>query len=285
MSGNIVWIASYPKSGNTWFRTFISCLLNETEADINKIDSDGIASSRTPFELCTGLDSTNLSVQEIAALRPAVYDMLSATMDKNLWIKAHDACQILPDGRPLFPATATKIACYLMRNPLDVAVSFANHNAATLDKTIDGMNDPDFSLCKQILNAHNQLPQFHGRWGDHVKSWMEATHLPVCMLRYEDMHLQPLETFSKAVAAIGIKKTTEEITRAIKASSFDKLKKQELESGFRERPHVARSFFRSGKIGSWRESLSEKQAGLIIEHHAETMHRYGYLDSRGNPIY
>ena len=139
MSGNIVWIASYPKSGNTWFRTFISCLLNEAEADINKIDSDGIASSRSPFELCTGLDSTNLTVQEIAALRPAVYDMLSATLRKDLWIKAHDACHMLPDGTPLFPATATKTACYLMRNPLDVAVSFASHNGATLDKTIDGM--------------------------------------------------------------------------------------------------------------------------------------------------
>lgn len=264
---------------------FLSCLLNETEADINKIDSDGIASSRTPFELCTGLDSTNLTVQEIAALRPAVYDMLSATLGKNLWIKAHDACQILSDGTPLFPATATRIACYLMRNPLDVAVSFANHNGATLDKTIDNLNDPDFCLANQIMNANRQLPHFLGSWSDHVNSWIEATHLPVCMLRYEDMHRQPLETFSKAVVAIGIEKTAEEIICAIKASSFEKLKTQEQESGFRERPHTSKIFFRSGKIGSWRESLSEKQAGLIIEHHAETMHRYGYLDSRGNPIF
>ncbi len=285
MSGNIIWIASYPKSGNTWFRTFISCLLNETEADINKIDSDGIASARLPFEQCTGLDSTNLTLWEIASLRPAVYDMLSAKLRNDLWIKAHDACQILPDGTPLFPATATKAACYLIRNPLDVAVSYANHNGDTLDKTIDKMNDPEWSLGKQILNANDQLPHFLGRWGDHVKSWMEATHLPVCMLRYEDMHLEPLATFSKAVTAIGIEKTPEEITCAIEASCFEKLKTQEQESGFRERPSTSKMFFRSGKIGSWRESLSEKQASLIIEHHAETMLRYGYLDSRGNPIF
>lgn len=287
MKGNIIWIASYPKSGNTWFRIFLSCLLEETtsEADVNQIGSDEIASSRTIFEQCTGLDSTNLTLQEITELRPAVYDYLSATLQNDLKIKVHDAYQILPNGIPLFSATATKATCYLIRNPLDIAASYAHHCGDTLDKTIDKMNNPDWSLGKQTLNATAQLPHFLGSWCHHVKSWMESTHFPVCLLRYEDMHLHPLETFSKAVVAIGIEKSPEEITRAIKASSFEKLKKQEQESGFRERPHTSNLFFRSGKIGSWRDSLTEKQASLIIENHTETMRQYGYLDNQGNPIF
>lgn len=287
MTGNIVWIASYPKSGNTWFRIFLTCLQNGTvtEADINGIDTDGIASARTPFEQCTGLDSTSLTVEEIAALRPAVYEHLSDSLQQELWIKVHDACQTLPDGRPLFPPRATRTACYLMRNPLDIAVSYANHNGHSLDRTIDNMNNPEWSLSKQILNATNQLPHHLGSWSQHVASWMESALFPVCLIRYEDMHQMPQETFGRAASAIGLDKSPEEIERAISASTFDKLKQQEQVSGFRERPHASKQFFRAGKIGSWRDSLSDNQAALIIEHHRPTMQRYGYLDSRGNPVF
>lgn len=287
MNGNIVWIASYPKSGNTWFRIFLSCLQDgaATEADINRIDTDGIASGRTPFEQCTGLDSTNLTVGEIAALRPAVYEHLSDALQQELWIKVHDACQALPDGRPLFPPRATRAACYLMRNPLDVAVSYAHHNGHSLDRTIAIMNNPDWSLGKQTHNATDQFPHHLGSWSQHVASWMETAPFPVCPIRYEDMHLMPQETFGKAVSAIGLDKSPEEIERAITASTFDKLRQQELASGFKERPHASAQFFRAGKIGSWRDSLSDNQAALIIEHHQAAMQRYGYLDSRGNPVF
>lgn len=287
MTGNIIWIASYPKSGNTWFRIFLSCLESEAAStpNINNIKSDGIASSRMAFEQCTGLDSSNLSHQEIESLRPSVYDMLSRMAQKNLVIKAHDAFYTLPDGTPLFPKTATRAVCYLIRNPLDVAVSYANHNGESIDKSIDKMNNHESGLNKQVLNTPQQLPQHLGSWSHHIKSWTENSHYPVCLIRYEDMLMQPMETFSKAVDTLGINKSPLEISRAISASSFEKLKGQEKESGFRERPHTASEFFRAGKTGSWRDSLTEHQVNLIIESHQEVMLRYGYLDSRGNPTF
>jgi hypothetical protein len=288
MNGNIIWIASYPKSGNTWFRVFLANLLNEAVSDLNTFQIDGdedIASSRLSFDSCTGLDSACLSHREIASLRPRVYEHLSMTLKKNIWLKTHDAYQILPGGIPLFPASATKAACYLIRNPLDIAVSYANHNGDTIDSIIDKMNNQDFQLQKQIRDAHRQLPQFLGSWSGHVKSWTETPDFPVCLLRYEDMHLEPLATFGRAVATTGIEKSPEEIASAIDASSFKKLQKIEQEAGFRERPHTSSGFFRAGKIGSWRDRLSEKQAGLIIENHADTMRRHGYLDAMGNPVF
>jgi hypothetical protein len=288
MKGNIIWIASYPKSGNTWFRVFLANLLNEAVSDLNTFQIDGdedIASSRLSFDSCTGLDSACLSRQEIAFLRPRVYEHLSMTLNKNIWLKTHDAYQTLPDGIPLFPASATKAAIYLIRNPLDIVGSYASHNGDTIDSIIDKMNNQDFQLQKQIWDAQRQLPQFLGSWSGHVKSWTEMPDYPVCLLRYEDMHLESLATFGKAVAATGIEKSPEEIVRAINASTFDKLKKMEQESGFRERPHTSGQFFRAGKIGSWRDSLTEKQAGLIIESHADTMRRHGYLDVSGNPVF
>lgn len=287
MTGNIIWIASYPKSGNTWFRIFLSCLEGEAAStpNINNIESDGIASSRMAFEQCTGLDSTSLSRQEIKNLRPGVYNMLSGLAKKTLVIKAHDAFQYLPDGTPLFPASATRAACYLIRNPLDVVVSYANHNGERIDKTIEKMNNHELGLSKQGQNAPQQLPQYLGSWSHHVTSWTETSHIPLCLIRYEDMLQQPKETFSKAVKTLGMNKTPLEINSAINASSFEKLKTQELESGFRERPHTSSQFFRSGKTGSWRDSLTERQASLIIEKNTEVMQRYGYLDNRGNPTF
>ena len=287
MTGNIIWIASYPKSGNTWLRIFFSCLQEEGAAipDINGIETDGIASSRMAFEQCTGLDSTSLSNQEITSLRPGVYDMLSRMAQKKMVIKVHDAFQLLANSTHLFPITATQAACYLIRNPLDVAVSYANHNGQSIDETIKKMNDHESELSKQVLNAPPQLPQYLGSWSRHIKSWTETSPYPVCIIRYEDMLQKPVETFSKAANAVGIHKTSAEIASAIDASAFDKLKNQELEFGFRERPHTSSQFFRSGKAGSWRDSLTERQAGLIIEENAEIMQRYGYLDSNGTPTY
>jgi len=284
--GNILWIASYPKSGNTWFRMFLSHILRDeiSSIDINQYESDGIASARNAFDYYSGLDSTDLTREEIERLRPDVYEKMSATAEGLLIIKAHDAYKTLPDGRHLFPSPATKAAVYLLRNPLDVLVSYAHHNGQSIEKTIKAMNNADHTLSYKKNNALSQLPHFLGTWSHHVQSWTEIPSFTY-VIRYEDLHQKPLDTFKKAAEAIGLNKSTERIKKAIEATSFDNLQKQEQEKGFHERPHSSSSFFRSGKLGSWRESLTEKQAGAIIEKHSVMMKRYGYLDHKDNPVY
>ncbi|HJX72016.1 MAG TPA: hypothetical protein VJ346_08695, partial [Bacteroidales bacterium] len=68
----IVWLASYPKSGNTWFRIFLTNLLNHTNepVDINNLYPSTIASSRSLFDEATGLESSDLTLDEIELLRP-----------------------------------------------------------------------------------------------------------------------------------------------------------------------------------------------------------------------
>ncbi|MCP5028332.1 MAG: sulfotransferase domain-containing protein, partial [Actinomycetia bacterium] len=71
----IVWLASYPKSGNTWFRTFLANLLRDDEdpVDINELRTGSIASARNPFDIHTGLEASDLTQDEIDLLRPGVY--------------------------------------------------------------------------------------------------------------------------------------------------------------------------------------------------------------------
>ncbi|MGH7075150.1 MAG: hypothetical protein ACREFD_13235, partial [Stellaceae bacterium] len=93
-AGGIVWLASFPKSGNTWFRIFLANLAagDKGPADINDLDEKGgIASSRYEFEAATLLDSGLLSHDDIDCLRPQIYRAIAAEAPEQRWIKAHDA--------------------------------------------------------------------------------------------------------------------------------------------------------------------------------------------------
>lgn len=285
MSG-IVWLASYPKSGNTWFRTFISNLLNEKEEEvsINHLKTDGIFSSRQILDRITGMESSNLTFDEIDRLRPLAYNYLAQTVNKNLFIKVHDAYTYLPDGSPLLGTVKAK-AIYILRNPLDVAVSFANHVSKDFDHIIKVMGDESYAFCKNEDSLPNQLRQRLLTWSSHVESWTQAKKLPVHLVRYEDMKLEPVATFTKAVRFIGIDCSEEQIEQAIKLSDFEKLKSEEQLQGFKEKPYKTAAFFRAGQVGDWRNHLTDKQVEQLLVDHRVTMRKFGYMDDAGNALY
>ena len=287
MKKNIVWLASYPKSGNTWFRSFLANLLHENEdpADINKLGGGPIFSARPLFDNSLGIQSSDLLADEIDQLRPDVYNELSKNTTDTVFIKAHDAYTYLKDNKPLFPTEASKGAIYLLRNPLDVAPSFANHSTCDIDKIILSMNDESDSFCGHSGNIANQLRQQLLGWSGHVKSWQNAKEIDVHFIRYEDMKLKPLETFREAIKFAGLNHTDTEILQALDACSFDKLQAQEEEKGFREKAAKVASFFRKGEVGSWQDSLNLNQAQTLIENHKEMMKQFNYINEQDNVNY
>src|ERR1700744_765885 len=126
----IIWLASYPKSGNTWFRAFLTALLGDGDLNINMMKTDGIFSSRGIFDDATDMDSTYLYDDEVKQALPEVFThVVSQYAKPRLFVKIHDAYTMSVDGTPIIPAEPTLCALYFIRNPLDVAGSFANHNA------------------------------------------------------------------------------------------------------------------------------------------------------------
>lgn len=284
----IVWLASYPKSGNTWFRTFLTNFLRNGDqpVDINNLDGGPIASARLPFDDAVGYDSGELTYDEIDALRPEVYIQQADRATETAYCKIHDAYTFLPDGRPLIPPEATACALYFVRNPLDVAVSFAHHSGHDrFDRVIHRMNREDFSFCETDATETNQLRQQLRSWSGHVKSWAEAPGIRVHVLRYEDMKLRPEETFGAAVRFAGLPDDAARVNKAIEFSRFEELRTQEEKKGFGEKMPRAKSFFRKGEIGSWREVLTPEQAARIVADQAEVMRRFGYLDEHGAPVF
>jgi len=274
----IVWLASYPKSGNTWFRAFLTALLHPDDppVEINNLYPTTIASSRQLFDELTGVSSADLDPEEIDRIRPRVYRQEVLESEEVLYHKVHDAWTRLPDGGALFPAEVTKAVLYFIRNPLDVAVSFAHHLNTTTGKAIAIMNNPDYAFCYHTDRLHNQLRQRLLTWSGHVASWTENSGLPLLVLRYEDMLKTPWETFTSAVEFIGLKFARVEIQQALDFCSFERLKKQEEEKGFSEKSAHSPSFFRKGIAGDWRNVLTQEQVRQIVGEHGEVMKKFGY---------
>jgi hypothetical protein len=278
----IVWLASYPKSGNTWFRAFLTALLGDGDLNINEMKTDGIFSSRAIFDNCTDMDSTELYDSEVKNLLPDVFRHQAELYRKDkLFVKIHDAYTLNTNKEAIVPAEPTLCALYFIRNPLDVVGSFANHNDSTLDEAIELMNNKKGSLAKQPRNrnVNNQFKQLMLSWSGHVESWTNDLPFPVLVIRYEDMLADTFNTFTKVVEFMSISVTAEQIEKAIEGSKFEKLQQMESKDGFAEKNRKSERFFRKGIAGNWVNELNTEQVKSIIDNHATIMERYNYTVS------
>lgn len=280
MSG-IVWLASYPKSGNTWFRAFLANLRRDdaTPVDINALDATLIASARSLFDDVVGYEAADLTPDEVDVRRPRVYEYLAATTAETLFMKIHDAYTLTVAGEPLISPKATRGALYFLRNPLDVCVSFAHHSACDVEPVIRAMANPDYALAGHSNSLPEQLRQRLLSWSQHVLSWVDGAPFPILVVRYEDMHMQPLETFTQAATFAGLSYDPRRIVRALQHSAFSELQQQERAHGFLEKSPRAASFFRQGTLGSWRTCVTPAQAARLIADHGAVMRRFGYLSA------
>ena len=278
----IVWLASYPKSGNTWFRVFLSNLFSDKDlpVSINELHATPIASSRSLFDDHAGVHSSDLSANEIEELRPEVYRRVAMEAKETVFHKVHDTWRQTPSGKPLFPEEVTKAVLYFIRNPLDVTVSFAFHGSKNPDEMVKEVNDPGNAFCSKPKRLYNQLVQPLSDWSGHVKSWVDDSRLPINVVRYEDMLTDTFNTFSKALEVVGIEKSEEEIRKAIGASDLKALSEMEQEVGFKEKPIGMKSFFRKGKAGGWREHLDELSVKMLVNRHRDFMERFGYYEEK-----
>lgn len=279
----IFWLASYPKSGNTWFRAFLTNIQRNAEeaADINAMNKTPIASARGIFDEYCGIYSAELTQAEIDAIRPRIYEAMTENAFHNIYLKIHDAYHLTMNKEPMMSLKATKGAIYLVRNPLDVAVSFAHHSSCTIPQMIKGMEESHYALARNWKQLPNQLRQNLFTWKEHVNTWTTRPEFPVCMLRYEDMKNDSIKTFHRAARFLEIDCTKSEVKKALDKCKFERLQEQEQEKGFREKAPKSKAFFRKGKVGSWREELTAKQAKRIIEFNRDMMIKLGYIDEQG----
>jgi hypothetical protein len=287
-----IWLASYPKSGNTWFRILVANLWSkrDTPVDINLIDStDSIASGRNPFDQQTLIDSALLTSEEVDRLRPTVYAYAAAggtLVDPDSpcfpvrFVKTHDAYTLTDRGEPIMAgARGATGAILFVRDPRDVATSFANHMHCSVHVAIDRMGDRDFCFASAADRLDRQFRQRLLGWSGFAESWLDQHDVPTHLVRYEDMLADTAATALAALRFAGVEPDPVRLERAIAFASIDELQRQEAESGFREAPRKAQSFFRRGMAGAWRDELTHDQIARIECDHGIMMDRLGYSRS------
>ena len=275
----IVWLASYPKSGNTWTRAFLHNLIKiiegvaDEEQDINKMGEYSTWElSAAIYKEFLGKDPREVNRAEIAAVRPRVQERIAEQTDGLSFVKTHHALMI-DRGVPTINSAVTSGAIYIVRNPLDVAISFAHHMNNTIDHAINFMETKGL----ETNVTEKSVYEVYGSWSEHVQSWTRKPNRAVYVMRYEDMTADPKTTFGKLARHLLMLPTEAQLSKALELSSFERLKKQESEAGFKERPKAAKQFFREGKSGQWRSVLTRDQIIRIVTAHEVQMRRFGYI--------
>lgn len=281
-TNKIIWLASYPKSGNTWFRSFLTALKSDFEAfNINELKTDGIFSGKESLENVLDVEADFLYQNEIEQFQRIAWNFISSSSKNKKFVKIHDAFTYVNEneGKTLIPEEGTFKAVYFVRNPYDVVPSLANHNGKGIESTVAFINDSHASFIntnKKKNRAANQFYQHLGTWNEHVKSWLERPRFPVLFIRYEDMKMSPFDTFKKAIEFMELDYSDEQILLALEMTKFENLRKQEEERGFREKSTKTKFFFNKGEMNYGKSLLSEEQIIRINTVNEEMMKHFGY---------
>jgi hypothetical protein len=272
--GRLIWLASFPKSGNTWIRAFLHNLLRDPRADydINRLGEFSFSDS-TPHFYKTYLDkpSTEWTNREVMETRWKAQRDIGRMSTDDVFVKTHNA-HVEYDGLPMINMDLTAGAIYVIRNPLDVCISFADHYGSTIDDAIRVMND----MASGTATGEQLVFEIHKNWSTHVFSWTNQPGPWLHVVRYEDMLKKPVVAFSRVARFLGLNPDRDRLERAVERSSFKSLRAQEDEKGFRERSYKAEKFFRVGKAGQWRTALSKAQIDRVVEVNKTQMERFGY---------
>ena len=249
--GAIIWLASYPKSGNTWIRALLHNLLvnEEKPVDINSLNWFCLGESKG--EYYSKLDPrplTTISDREIAELRLKVHESLTLASPDSVFVKTHNYLGEW-EGVPLVNMDVTAGAIYILRNPLDVVISYSHHFGVATDEAIAQMAHRETGTPTTPTNVR----QVYGSWSSNVESWTGNPNPGIHVVRYEDLTAKPMQAVTAMARFLGLDPPRRRIQRTINNSSFKVLKSQEEKHGFVERSAHAR-FFRAGKTGQWRDN-------------------------------
>lgn len=273
--GNIVWVASYPKSGNTWIRAFLFNLINNNEirSAINKFSEVCDNESNRKYYLPFIKDEENLSASYFASLRRSVQRDIARRSSSSVFLKTHNFMGSY-DGHALQDPDIASAVIYIVRNPLDIAFSISHHYQMSIQEVISFIGHEDTFIDMSDSNVGS----FIGSWSTHVESWTTGMekHPRYCIIRYEDLLSNPVKVFKKVAKLVGAT-DIKTIKSAVAKSQFGQLKQQEAKFGFVENPSQSNRFFRLGTANQWRQLMSNEDVQRIIDSHSVQMQKYGYI--------
>lgn len=275
---SIVWLASYPKSGNTWLRAQLTAWQNDDGKvpDLCNLDGTPLNDHRDLMDDHCGISTSELTAAELDRLRPDFFTTVAAELDDPTFVKTHAAYRFNDLGQPVFPADGCRGVVYVIRNPVDIVPSFAHHLDRDFDRIIDLMTDEDMVLGQVRDGFGAILPERVSSWASHVRGWTTQTTLPLLLVRYEDMLADPVGELTRVIRFAGLNDDPARIRRATEETGFQSLRQQEQTDGAAIQPLAGGSFFRCGTSGDGTRHLASRQVDRLLQHGSTTFEAFGY---------
>jgi len=281
-SESLLWLASYPRSGNTFTRILLANYFNagSDAYDINELhdflppDTSSRLWRRTYPE-----DSAPNTPELTWSLRPDFIRHYRKADKPFLFsgLKTHTA-NLTAFGSSGFDLRGNDRVIYIVRHPLDVVLSYSDFNNRGLESAIDVLCQSGVFVKRDYVGGF----ELRGSWAEHVLSWIEKPPCPLFLVRYEELRLATAETLTAMLAFLGAPVDPERVRQAVEASRFEAVQKQEAARTFNETPPDTRSgkFFREGKILQWLRELTPEQAYKLADGCAPALDRVGYTHPR-----
>ena len=281
----IIWITSYPKSGNTWVRSLLVSYLYSDNGvfnfDLLKKIQQFPSKQYLKFFLKDFTDIKKISDHWIAA-----QDRINLFNDKTIFLKTHSAlCRL--ENNSFTNKNNTKAAIYIVRDPRNLITSLSHHYSLNIDQAFDFMSDKK----KMLFTNEYGLGDFGiatvlGSWSEHYKSWQNIKFAPILFIRYEDLIEDTKNTFISILnflkTLIDIKIDEKKIINTINNCSFEKLAEKEKTEGFFEsvtskKNQEKMNFFYLCKKNNWKKLLNPKVEKKIRETFKREMKELGYI--------
>ena len=173
----------------------------------------------------------------------------------------------------------TKGGIYMVRDPRDIVISLSHHMGLDHEQTFHHMSSSynfEYPLSGDIRYKKSLM----GSWSDHYKSWKSYKSCKILIIKYEDMVLDKINTFTRVINYLseidGIEFKNEKLAKALKQTQFTELQKLEKTEGFLEKGQ-GEFFFRKGKVGTWKDEISSNLTDKIEKLFKNEMEELGYL--------
>ena len=269
----IKWLASYPKSGNTWIRMFLNTYVTHAPININSAFQI-IASDIDPniFQMMMPRPLSEMTmVEQFMYHNGALLNIIKMAKTKDVIIKTHNA-KATVEGIPLIPPRISTHSIYIIRDPRDICISAAAHFDITVSDMIPMLAD-----SRRAGESEFGLSQMYMSWSDHVNSWtLQNKDVQVTVIQYEKLVTKTKRTFKLILEVLDINYDEERFNFALNETTFVNLQAKENQDGFNEQ-RGKQNFFRVGKLDQWKEILTKEQTDTINKQHKIMMQHYGYL--------
>ena len=271
-----IFLASYPKSGNTWLRSIIGNFYNfDKEFSLSHLKSIPLLSIKkhfSEFDNKVYINNNDLHFDWISQNIIKCQNLLNNKPNHLNIFKTHSARH-----KNFTNETVNAGFIYIVRDPRDIIVSLKNFSGKEIDKTID-----EFLFSKSLMITTNGAQELLSTWELNVQSWLNYKSVPRLIIKYEDLKLNPKEIilnikkFLNKIHRLNIHLNDQDIDKIIENTNFTNLRNLEDKNGFDEATKHSK-FFRSGTSNQWKNVLTNTQVKLIEKNLKPLMRYFNYI--------